>query len=146
MLQVATYGISQDEIITTKDKKSRARQLAALADHDIVLTTYSILEADGALPMIHWKRIALDEMQEVPTLPLHLLTVLALYQVRSSTTLVAVKCERMPASYRWMISGTPLFTGIDDLNGELHFLVSPAEPRVLIARALTCGDSGCVAV
>ncbi len=57
--------MSQSELITTKDKRKRASQLTALAAHDVVLTTYAILESDAALPMIHWKRIALDEMQEV---------------------------------------------------------------------------------
>ena len=48
----------------------------------------------------------LDEMQEV----------------RSSTTALARLCERLSAGTRWMVSGTPLFDGIDDLNGELNFL------------------------
>jgi hypothetical protein len=43
-------------------------------------------------------------------------------EVRSSTTALARLCERLSAGCRWMVSGTPLFDGIDDLNGELHFL------------------------
>jgi multidrug transporter EmrE-like cation transporter len=54
--------------------------------------------------------VVLDEMQEV----------------RSSTTELARKCERLHAPRRWMVSGTPLYDKIDDLQGELYFLrVSP---------------------
>jgi hypothetical protein len=52
----------------------------------------------------------LDEMQEV----------------RSSTTELARKCERLCSPRRWMVSGTPLYDKISDLQGELYFLrVSP---------------------
>ena len=52
----------------------------------------------------------LDEMQEV----------------RSSTTELARKCERLHGGLRWMVSGTPLYDKISDLQGELNFLrVSP---------------------
>lgn len=57
--------MSQNELISSKDKRKKEK-LLELADHDIVLTTYLILESDSALPAIHWNRIALDEMQEVP--------------------------------------------------------------------------------
>jgi hypothetical protein len=53
-----------------------------------------------------WGRIVLDEMQEV----------------RSSTTKIARMCETLKSDRRWMISGTPLFEGIEDLKGELNFL------------------------
>jgi SNF2 family DNA or RNA helicase len=103
-LSVTTYVSAQERI--TETGTVRKRRVEALAAHAIVLTTYSILEKDPILELIHWKRIALDEMQEV----------------RSSTTQLAKKCERMPASFRWMISGTPIFRDVNDLNGELHFL------------------------
>lgn len=47
-------------------------------------------------------------------------------QVRSSTTELARKCERLSSPRRWMVSGTPLYDKISDLQGELYFLrVSP---------------------
>jgi len=107
-IRIATY-VSASERIVEKGLNAasvRQKRLRELADHEIVLTTYSILEKDPMLELIHWKRIALDEMQEV----------------RSSTTQLAKKCEKMPASFRWMISGTPIFRDVNDLNGELHFL------------------------
>lgn len=55
---------------------------------------------------IKWDRVVLDEMQEI----------------RSSTTDHARACEKLICDCRWMVSGTPLYTSIDDLNGELAFL------------------------
>jgi hypothetical protein len=73
----------------------------------VVLTTYSMLnKAQHGLNTIHWRRIVLDEMQEI----------------RSSTTMLAKACERLSSDMRWMVSGTPFYTSIDDLNGELNFL------------------------
>jgi SNF2-related domain len=78
-------------------------------DADIVLTTYQALVHRMVAPNFHakrWGRIVLDEMQEI----------------RSSTTAIAKTCERLDCNRRWMLSGTPLFDGIDDLRGELNFL------------------------
>ena len=90
-----------------------AAALAALADNDVVLTTYRALEAEASgrgaprvLSRIRWRRIALDECQEV----------------RSSTTALAKAAAGLQAAHRWMISGTPLHASVDDLNGELMFL------------------------
>ena len=47
-------------------------------------------------------------------------------EVRSSNTEKARQCERLHAPRRWMVSGTPLSTKVDELMGELFFLrVSP---------------------
>ena len=43
-------------------------------------------------------------------------------EIRSSTTDHARACEKLNCDCRWMVSGTPLYTSIDDLNGELAFL------------------------
>ena len=86
-------------------------EAAALAAHDIVIATYGALDrCVTALGAISWRRVVLDEMQEV----------------RSSTTELAKKCERLHGPRRWMVSGTPLYDKISDLQGELYFLrVSP---------------------
>lgn len=44
-------------------------------------------------------------------------------EIRSSTTDIAKRCDNLRCDKRWMISGTPLFDGLDDLKGELQ--VSP---------------------
>ncbi|ACO67442.1 SNF2 super family [Micromonas commoda] len=106
------------------------RELASkLADNDVVLATYPSLQkeakkrrretgtGDGAsaprneraqkiLSRVSWRRVVLDECQ----------------MVRSSTTQLAVACRCLVADFRWMVSGTPLHGGVDDLNGELAFL------------------------
>ena len=47
-------------------------------------------------------------------------------EVRSTTTKLAKNCEKLYAPRRWMVSGTPLYDKISDLQGELYFLrVSP---------------------
>eukprot|EP01043_Picozoa_sp_COSAG02_P051506 COSAG02_NODE_5428_length_4337_cov_4.818079_2_plen_1315_part_01 len=101
----------QDEFdagtLSKGDANERQAALEALADNDVVLTTYRGLERLAPyFKRVHWKRIVLDEMQEV----------------RSSTTALARLCEKLSASTRWMVSGTPLYEGLDDLNGELNFL------------------------
>jgi SNF2 family DNA or RNA helicase len=86
-------------------KFQRLEKLANCAD--IVLTSYKMLQTDRtSLAKIHWRRIILDEMQEI----------------RSSTTVLAVACKKLSSDFRWMVSGTPLYTSLDDLNGELNFL------------------------
>ena len=81
----------------------------AASPPDIVIATYGALERPKSskyLTSVRWGRIVLDEMQEI----------------RSSTTRIARSCERMRCGRRWMLSGTPLFEGIEDLRGELNFL------------------------
>jgi SNF2 family DNA or RNA helicase len=88
-----------------------------------VLTTYRALDAEAAgraggravprvLSRIAWRRVCLDECQEV----------------RSNTTTLARTAAGLTATHRWMISGTPLYSSVDDLNGALrccvHFLLS----------------------
>jgi superfamily II DNA or RNA helicase len=80
---------------------------------DIVVTTYAALESNNRknnaakiLKACSWGRVVLDEMQEI----------------RSSTTAIAKNCEELECERRWMLSGTPLFDGVEDFRGELCFL------------------------
>ena len=78
-------------------------------DPDVVITTYAALQTNNSsktLFSFSWGRVVLDEMQEI----------------RSSTTKIAKNCDNLYCQRRWMVSGTPLFDGIDDLRGELNFL------------------------
>ena len=87
--------------------KLKIRRTHLTQHYDIVLTTYQMLKADKqTFNKVEWFRICLDEMQEI----------------RSSTTELARLCKNLVSPKRWMISGTPIFDGIDDLNGELNFL------------------------
>ena len=110
----ATVRCSAPSIPMSSRSRATAAVKAAVkepAKHDIVIATYKTLEkCTTALPSICWRRVVLDEMQEV----------------RSSTTELAKKCERLVSPRRWMVSGTPLYDKISDLQGELYFLrVSP---------------------
>jgi hypothetical protein len=87
--------------------------VAELARADVVITTYKTLMCETRkqkkiprLLKVYWRRVVLDEMQEI----------------RSSTTELAKTCRGLQSKFRWMVSGTPLFTGVEDLNGELAFL------------------------
>jgi len=73
---------------------------------DIIITTYNTVKSCTWMRKVMFKRICLDEMQEI----------------RSPTTSIARQCKMLHSHSRWMISGTPLYTGINDLNGELAFL------------------------
>jgi len=94
-----------------------------IAQCDVLLTTYSILmppqkpHASGGwkskktkmlkiLNTLHWHRIVLDECQEI----------------KSAKHSVAKMCAGLKSKYRWMVSGTPLCSRIEDLHGELNFL------------------------
>ena len=101
---------TSDDLIKRDQAGAWHARADALAEHDIIITTYPAMEKCAILPQIAWKRVVLDEMQEV----------------RSSTTELARKCEKLHAPRRWMVSGTPLYDKISDLQGELYFLrVSP---------------------
>ena len=101
---------TSDDLIKRDQAGAWHARAVALAEHDIIITTYPAMEKCAVLPQIAWKRVVLDEMQEV----------------RSSTTELARKCEKLYAPRRWMVSGTPLYDKISDLQGELYFLrVSP---------------------
>lgn len=76
---------------------------------DLVLTSYAALSDTRSARILRshsWKRIVLDEMQEL----------------RSSTTKLAHNCQDLNGRRRWMLSGTPLFESIEDFRGELCFL------------------------
>ena len=83
-----------------------------LCEHDFVFTSYPTLKTTTSntvlqlLKKISWWRICLDECQ----------------MVREATTSLAKSCTDLAGVHRWMISGTPMTTSIDDLNGELKFL------------------------
>ena len=90
-----------------KDEHLRDRIERIASENDIILVSYRMLQTDRKpFQSIHWRRIVLDEMQEI----------------RSSTTDLAKVCKKLSSDFRWMVSGTPLYTSLDDLNGELNFL------------------------
>jgi hypothetical protein len=99
----STIGTSKRESL--EDRAQRFKELCK--SHDIIITTYRTVELDvRLLQRAHWRRLILDEMQEI----------------RSATTSIAKSCETLSSNSRWMVSGTPFYSGINDLNGLLNFL------------------------
>ena len=91
------------------DVEQQLLEQGTFQEADIVMTTYQALENSKTSKFLRdrsWGRIVLDEMQEI----------------RSSATVIARNCDKLKAGRRWMLSGTPLFDGIEDLKGELNFL------------------------
>ena len=58
------------------------------------------------LSRIRWRRVILDEAQ----------------MVESTATAAAEMAARLPAEYRWCVTGTPLSAGLQDFYGLLLFL------------------------
>jgi SNF2-related domain len=96
------------DVLEVKRGKVAMRRNSALQEPDVVLTSYNVLQRPAAACTLFksWGRIVLDEMQEI----------------RSSSTKIARICEKIESHRRWMLSGTPLFEGIEDLCGELNFI------------------------
>ncbi|XP_026743241.1 transcription termination factor 2 isoform X2 [Trichoplusia ni] len=89
---------------------ARAAQPARLAQHDLVLTTYNIMQRDneknGVLMRVRWRRVILDEAHIVRN--------------HKSATCAAVSALR--AARRWCLTGTPVQNKDLDLFALLKFL------------------------
>lgn len=96
----------QIDVLEFKDRTVDWRY--GLDSPDICLTSYTVLTKPSASHFcgIRWGRVVLDEMQEI----------------RSSTNKVSKETKKLLGRRRWMLSGTPLFEGINDFKGELDFL------------------------
>ena len=85
------------------DGPNRTSQSAALAEMDVVITSYSLLlprsnEKLTPLHRIAWDRLVLDEGHEVRN-----------PRTKSHISILALK-----SSIRWIVSGTPIFNSIRD--------------------------------
>lgn len=63
----------------------------------------------GPLLRVSWHRVILDECQ----------------QIKNHLAKTSVACRMLCAKYRWLLSGTPLQNGLEDLGGYFMFLNVP---------------------
>ncbi|KAI1377396.1 SNF2 family N-terminal domain-containing protein [Hypoxylon crocopeplum] len=112
-----------------KDFRGEEQQMVSkLAEHDVVITTYNVLQAEihyakeppsrsmrherkyrrlkSPLTQISWWRVCLDEAQ----------------QIESGVSSAAKLARSIPRVYAWGITGTPVKEDIKDLWGLLIFL------------------------
>jgi SWI/SNF-related matrix-associated actin-dependent regulator of chromatin subfamily A3 len=90
----------------------RVRSPDALAAHDVVITTYSVLAQDlgrsrGGLLAVDWLRVVLDEGH----------TIRNVRTTQLGRAALALKAER-----RWIVTGTPIQNRSADLYAAAAFL------------------------
>jgi superfamily II DNA or RNA helicase len=91
---------------------SRAVKSASIGDHDVVVTTYAVLRRDiDRLASIRFRCVVLDEAQNV----------------KSGTTATARAAQRLTATMRLALSGTP----VENRLGELRSIMSFVNPGML---------------
>ncbi len=89
------------------DRLRGADLAAALADADLVLTSYPLLRSDAAeLQAIDWHALVLDEAQ----------------QIKNPATAQARAARQLRASVRLTLTGTPIENRLDELWSIVEFL------------------------
>ncbi|KAJ4843600.1 DNA repair protein rad5a [Turnera subulata] len=101
--------------------QSRAKDANVLAQNDVVITTYGVLQSEFSdenaeenrgLFSVHWSRVVLDEAHTIKSL-----------KSQSSTAAAALVADR-----RWCLTGTPIQNKLEDIYSLLRFLkVEPWE-------------------
>ncbi|WP_067679181.1 DEAD/DEAH box helicase [Nocardia miyunensis] len=87
-------------------RRSGAELDAAVADSDLVITTYALLDRDlGELKRQAWRRITLDEAQHI----------------KNANTRQARAARALPAPHRLALTGTPVENRLEELRSILDF-------------------------
>ncbi|MEV4126343.1 DEAD/DEAH box helicase [Nocardia sp. NPDC049707] len=93
-------------------RKSGTELGEAVADADLVITTYSLLARDAAeLARQQWERVVLDEAQHI----------------KNAGTRQAKAARALPARHRLALTGTPVENRLEELRSILDFTM----PKVL---------------
>jgi len=91
-----------------KDRRHGLDLEAAVADADLVLTTYAILARDVTeLSALTWDRVVLDEAQHI----------------KNAATAQARAARAVPARHRLALTGTPVENRLEELRSILDFAV-----------------------
>ncbi|XP_019880780.1 transcription termination factor 2 isoform X2 [Aethina tumida] len=108
----------------------RERKAKVLADYDMVITTYSIVQnenPDGAIFRVKWRRIILDEA----------------HQIRNYKSRTSLAVCYLHAKSRWALTGTPIHNKELDMFALLKFLrCSPFDDLVVWKRWVADKSSG----
>ncbi|MDH4391745.1 MAG: DEAD/DEAH box helicase [Aquabacterium sp.] len=94
--------------LLTLDGPDRAKRIARIPDHDVVLTSYPLLWRDAmALQRQRWHLVVLDEAQ----------------MVKNAGSRTATAARRLNAHHRLCLTGTPLENHLGELWAQFHFLL-----------------------
>ncbi|XP_022127021.2 transcription termination factor 2 isoform X1 [Pieris rapae] len=108
--EVQKHCTSNALLVCLHHGAKRATQAPRLAQYDLVLTTYNILqresEKNGVLTRILWRRLILDEA----------------HAVRNYKSLTSVAVSALKGKRRWALTGTPLHNKDLDLFALIKFL------------------------
>src|SRR6185369_14187828 len=86
----------------------RAKDVARIPAHDLVLISYPLLWRDGgALRRQRWHAVVLDEAQ----------------MVKNAGSRTATAARRLEARHRLCLTGTPIENHLGELWGQFHFLL-----------------------
>lgn len=121
-------GLLDVELYHGPKREKRAKKLAT---HDLVITTYSIvqneMEKNGTVFGVKWRRIILDEA----------------HQIRNHKSRTAIAVCHLSAKTRWALTGTPVHNKEEDMYGLLKYLrCSPFDDLAVWRRWIANKNSG----
>ena len=94
--------------LLTLDGPDRAKRIARIPDHHLVLTSYPLLWRDAmALQRQPWHLVVLDEAQ----------------MVKNAGSRTATAARRLNARHRLCLTGTPVENHLGELWAQFHFLL-----------------------
>lgn len=112
---------------------SRTRDIAKIGSYDVVLTTYGVLASEMKSPTtmlasIDWHRIILDES----------------HTIKDKNTSVTKNIRLLQSDRRWMLTGTPIVSQIDDIFSQFSFFDMPliTAPYVIAGVRSHCFGKG----
>lgn len=115
----AKSKLSNPGLVYPYHGQSRKRDAATLAKNAIVVTTYQTLASDATYhankggadycapcEQVRWWRIICDES----------------HSLREASTKKSLACMQLVGDHKWLVSGTPVNTSLNDLRNQLKFI------------------------